>query len=53
MWLVCDPEQFICSLGLPAHMHFLPSAEHYDLIEADRLRMFESKGANPIELARK
>ena len=51
MWLVCNPEQFICSLGFAAQMRFLSSAEHHDLVEADGLRMSESKDANPIKLA--
>src|SRR5664279_4333790 len=51
MWLVCDPEQFICSLGFAAQMRFPSSAKHDDLIEPDGLRMFESKDANPIKLA--
>ena len=32
-------------------MRFLSSAEHHDLIEADRLRMLKSKDAKPIKLA--
>ena len=51
MWLVCDPEQIIRSLGFATKMGFLSSAKHHDLIEADRLRMFESKDGEPIKLA--
>src|ERR1022692_4251676 len=51
MWLVRDPEQIIRSFGIAAQMGFLSSAKHHDLIEADGLRMFESKDAKPIKLA--
>src|ERR1035441_8931980 len=51
MWLVRDPEQFICSFGFATQMGFLSSAKHHDLIEADGLRMFESKDGEPIKLA--
>jgi hypothetical protein len=51
MWLVCDPEQIVRSLGFTAQMRFLTSAQHHDLIETDGLWMFESKDANPIKLA--
>src|ERR1039457_5863643 len=51
MWLVRDPEQIIRSFGIAAKMGFLSSAKHHDLIEADGLRMFESKGGEPIKLA--
>src|SRR5271165_5559296 len=50
MWLVCDTEQLVCSLGFAAQMRFLASAKHHDLIEADGFWMFESKNANPIKL---
>jgi hypothetical protein len=35
MWLVCNPEQIIYSLGIAAQMRFLPSAKRHDLIESD------------------
>src|ERR1017187_8235530 len=50
MWLVRDPEQIIRSFGIAAQMGFLSSAKHHDLIEANGLRMFESKDGNPIKL---
>ncbi len=53
MSLVRNPEQLIRPLGFTAQMRFLSSAKHHDLVEADGFRMFESKDAKPIELARK
>src|ERR1035441_7176017 len=51
MWLVRNSEQIIGSLGFATQMGFLSSAKHHDLIEADGLRMFESKDGKPIKLA--
>src|SRR5271165_4786187 len=52
MWLICDPEQLIRSLGFATQMSFFSPAKNHNLVKSDRLRMFESKDAKPIELAR-